>query len=104
MIVFFRRRSGRQHAQASRHAEVKDEMAIAAIDEQILAAARDGSHRAAGEGEHVARHGPAQPRLAHRHAGDHAAGEVRRKAAARDFDFGQLGHVESALVRGTKYT
>jgi hypothetical protein len=55
--------------------------------------------------EHVARHRPAQPRLAHRDAADHAPGQVWRKSASRDFDFWKFGHLwKSALVRGTKYT
>jgi hypothetical protein len=30
--------------------------------------------------------------------------ELRLEAAARHLDFGKLGHVETWLVRGTKYT
>jgi hypothetical protein len=104
MIVLLRRRAPRQHAQASRHAQMQDEMSVAAVHEQVLAAAADRSHRAPGERQDLARHRPAQPRLAHRHAADRAAGELRREAAPRHLDFGKLRHGESALVRGTKYT
>ena len=33
-----------------------------------------------------------------------APGQLRRDATARDLDFGELGHAERSLVRGTKYT
>src|SRR5437764_975867 len=77
MIVLLRRRPRGQHAKAPRHSEMQDEMADAAIDEQVLAAAVDRSHLAARKVVNVLRHRPAQPRLAHRHARDHAAGELR---------------------------
>jgi hypothetical protein len=75
-------------------------MPVAAVDQQILAAAADCPHGSAGQREHVARHRPAQARLAHRHAADHAAGELRREAAARNFDFGQFRHGEKHACAG----
>src|SRR5688572_31128034 len=68
MVVFLGRRAGRQHAQAARHAEVQDEMAVAAVDEEIFPAAANGLYGAARERKDVARYRPAQARVAHRHA------------------------------------
>src|SRR6185369_1560563 len=90
VIVFLRRGAGRQHAQAARHSEVEDQVAVAAVDEKILAAALDRAHGAAREAMHLPRHRPAQARLAHRAARDHAPGELRLESAPRDLDFGKL--------------
>jgi hypothetical protein len=83
---------------------MEDQMAVAAVEQQVLAAAPHRSDPAPGERVHFLRYRPAQPRLAHRHAGDEAPGELRGDAAARHLDFGKLGHVQRWLVRGTKYT
>ena len=47
MVVLAGRRFRRQHAQAARHAEVQDEVAVAAIDQQILAAPAHARRRCA---------------------------------------------------------
>src|SRR5687767_1173046 len=75
-------------------------MAVAAVDEEIFPAAANGLYGAARERKHVARYRPAQARVAHGHAGDDASREMRREAAARDFDFGKLGHVCNARLCG----
>ncbi len=80
-------------------------MAVAAIEQQVLARAGAPRARCARRGARTSsRHAPAQARLAHRHGGDRAAGDLRRDAAARDFDFRQFGHGTRLLVQGTKYT
>jgi tetratricopeptide (TPR) repeat protein len=97
VIVLLRGRADWQHAQASRHPKMQDQIAVAAIDQEIFAAPLDRAHRAAGEPVHILRHRPAQPRLAHRDARDHAARELRLEAAARHFDLGKLRHREGGL-------
>jgi len=92
VIVLFRRRPRRQHTQAPGHAQVQDEVAIAAVDEQVLASPLDAAHLAPREQANRVRHRPAQPRLPDFDARNHAAGEMRREAAARDFDFREFGH------------
>ena len=87
-----------------RHAEVHDDLAVAAVEQQVLAAPAHRAHRPSGERAHVLGHAPAQPGLAHLDGGDAQARKLARKAASRDFDFGQLGHGTLLLVRGTKYT
>ena len=67
-------------------------MAVAAVDEQVLAAPLHAAHLAPREQAHRVRHRPAQAPLPDCDARNHAAGEMRREAAARDFDFRQFGH------------
>ena len=83
---------GGDQAQAARHAEVQDQVAVAAIEQQVFAAPRDRAHSRPGERAHRVRNRPAQARLAHRDRGDRAADEVGRDAAAGDFDFGEFRH------------
>src|ERR1041384_4205802 len=104
VIVLLRRSAGGQHAQAPGHSQVQDQMAVAAVDEEVFAAALYRAHLAPREAVHVLRHRPAQARLAHRDARDDASCELRLESAPRDLDFGKLRHVENLLVRGTKYT
>jgi hypothetical protein len=94
MIVLLRRRAGRDHAQASRHAEMENQVPVAAVDEQVLAASSHAAHRASGERKHRLRHRPAQPGLTHFDSRDDAPRQMRREPAARDFDFGKLRHSE----------
>src|SRR5436190_11473643 len=101
--MLFRGCFRRQHSQAPRHAQVQDEMSIAEIDEEILAASLHAAHGASSEPTHGCGHRPAQSRLTHGDSRHHAASEMRREAASRHFDFRKLG-MSGLLVRGTKYT
>ncbi len=88
VIVFLRRCARREHAQASGHAQMQYQMAVAAIDQQIFAAPFHRAYRAPGKLAHSLRHRPAQPRLAYFDGRNNPAGKLRRKAAARHFNFG----------------
>src|SRR3990172_4283922 len=50
MVVFSGNRARGDEAQASRHAQVQDQVAVAAIEQQALAAPYDRAHFASGEG------------------------------------------------------
>jgi len=66
---------------------VHDQVAVATIDEQILAAPEDRSDGAPGEPAHRGRHRPAQARLADLDPRDDATANVRQKSSPRDLDF-----------------
>src|SRR6185436_7958018 len=104
VIVLARRRARRDEPQAARHAEMKNEVSIAAIDQQIFAAPANRAHLASRERTYRAWNRPAQPRLAHCHGRNDLTDDMRCEPATGDLDFGQFRHRQGLLVRGTKYT
>ena len=98
VVVRAQRDVGREHAQRPGHAEVHDHGARLGVQQQVLRAALDRRDALAAQvGGERFRHGPAQCALAHDELAHDASRHVRRDAAARGFDFGQLGH---AVQRG----
>ena len=87
--MFFERRAVIDQPQAPRHAEVNDERARAAVDQQVFRAALE---RADGEAfdasRQRARNGRAHAPLAHDGALDAHAFHGGKQAAAGGFDFG----------------
>ena len=84
---------GRQIAQAARHAEMHEQRAGVRAEQQVLAAPLEPiDARTFQRARQALRNGPPKPRLANLDAGNRAANHVRRKPAARGFDFGQLRH------------
>jgi hypothetical protein len=72
---------------------VHEQRAGLGLEQQVLGAAREaGDALAFEQARELLGYGPAQSRLAHLDTRDRAAHDVRREAAARGFDFGQLRH------------
>ncbi len=96
VIVFLRCRLGRYQPQAARHAQMDQQMAAAEIQQQVLAAPRDGAQTLADEGGAL-RMGQriTQRRHAKVGAGETAVEQRRRDAAPGDFDFRQFRHGEN---------
>src|SRR5712692_5412282 len=93
MIVLAWGRLRVDHAQAPRHAQMHDERAAVALEQQILATPRQPFYQPADdEAREVPRHAPAQIGVAHGDARDGLAEHERLDAAACDLDFGQLRH------------
>ena len=95
--VVVARRRGRRIAvddHAARHAEVNEHhRAVVEMHQDVFGASRDLGDAAAGQalGETLGQ-GDAQLLGALFDGGETTADEVRRKAAAHGFDFGQFGH------------
>jgi hypothetical protein len=111
MVMLAGLRAWGDQAQAARHPQVQDQMAAAAVQQQILASTADRPHLAACKRPYRLRHAPAQAWLAHRNRGDRLTYYVRGNTPARDFDFREFRHGSQSdatgadyLVRGTKYT
>jgi tetratricopeptide (TPR) repeat protein len=104
VIMLLRRGDGTDEPQAARHAQVNQQGAVAKIKQQIFAASRDALQNLVGEQlvkppwQRVA-----QRRGARNHLRDAASNNVRRDAAAGNFDFGQFGHAlgVAALITST---
>ena len=89
MIVPCRRCAVPHHPQPARHAEVQDQRAGAAIDQQVLAAPREAPNGSAGEELRQApRHRLAHPPVANHGGPDALADQQRLQPAPRGFDFG----------------
>src|SRR5262245_32754003 len=88
VVVLPRRGARRDEAQASRHAQVQDQVAVAAVEQKIFSAPLDRVHSAPGEAPDDRRHAPAQARLAHRDWTDSATDQPGLEAASGDLDFG----------------
>lgn len=98
MVVLSCRRTGRDQAQAARHAEVEDQpaapLAAGKIEQQVLAAPHDGFQRQAREAlRQSGRNFRAQAGRAHHRAKCRLAGQMGEQAQAADFDFGEFGHL-----------
>src|SRR5437879_3249878 len=106
MIVLARGRPRVDHAQAPRHAQMQDERAAVALEQQILATPHQPFYDPPDdEACEVPRHAPAQIGVAHGDAGDGLAEHERLDAAAGDLDFRQLWHNgTNCLVGPRKYT
>ncbi len=93
MIVLAGERSRVDHTQAPRHAQVHDERAGVALEQQILSTPHQTFHpltdQDAGE---FARYALTQIGIAHSDARNRLAEHERLDAAAGDLDFGQLWH------------
>jgi hypothetical protein len=77
------------------------QLAVAEIEQQILATPRDVAERAPDNTfRQIRRHRVAQRRIAHDHIGDPPAPQFVQQAAARDFDFRQLGHGNDEIGKG----
>src|SRR6267154_2777205 len=93
VIVIAGERFRVDRAQASRHAQVHDERAGVALEQQILSAPLQAPHPLADEdARELARHALAQIGIAHYDARDRFAEHERLDAAAGDLDFRQLWH------------
>ena len=67
---------------------MQDQVAAAAVDQEVFPAPLDRNDRAARERADLSRHSPAQARLAHLDTGDRSPAQVGLDAQARDLDFG----------------
>src|SRR6267154_6137823 len=93
VIVIAGKRFRVDRAQASRHAQVHDERAGVALEQQILSAPLQPLHPLADEdAREPARNALAQIGIAHHDARDRFAEHERLDAAAGDLDFRQLWH------------
>src|SRR5215470_14345993 len=98
MIVGSRRLGGRNDPQAARHAEMEDQGSLAAIEEEVLRAARDGANPFAAQDRiEIARHGPAQGAMAHDHPGNLPPAQMRLQPEPGDFYFRKLWHAPLEL-------
>ena len=66
---------------------MEDEVAVAAIDQQVLAAPTHRSHGAARKAMDILRYRPAQARLVHGYRRYDAADEARRETSTGHFHF-----------------
>ncbi len=98
VVVLLRRRARRaigEQAQAAGHAQVNEQVAGTKIKQQIFGAAGNVDERLADKlGTGVARQGVTQHGRVKVGAGQTAANQGRRNAAAGDFYFGQFRHME----------
>jgi len=93
MIVRSRGSLRLDDAQAPRHAQVHDERASFAFEQQIFSTPHDPSYEPADdEAGDIPLHAPAQVGVAHGDAGDGLAQNERFDAAAGDLNFGKLWH------------
>ena len=94
VVVDSRRAVLGHDGEAPGHAEVHEQVAFVAIEEQVLAAPADREHFLAAQARgEVARDRPAQVRVAHDDIADPAAHHVGHEAAARRLDFGEFRHI-----------
>src|ERR1017187_742437 len=92
VVMFGRRFGGGCQAQASRHAEVDKQMALAESEQQVLAAPPDVRERLAADmADQVGGQGIAQTLGPSRDAG-HPSAQQYRETAPGHFHFGQLRH------------
>src|SRR6266851_9194803 len=99
MIVLERKGPRVDQPQAPRHAQVHDERAGVALEQQILSAPLQALHPPSDEdARELARHALAQIGIAHYDARDRLAEHERLDAAAGDLDFGQLWHAELNIL------
>src|SRR5262245_14265041 len=82
---------------------MQDQVALAEIDQQVLASPRYGAHGASCKRADSFGHAPPQSRFAYCDGRDSAADEMS-DAASRDLYFREFGHATLLLVRGIKYT
>jgi hypothetical protein len=89
MIMFLRWMIRRENAQMTGHAQMDDQRAMRKVNQEIFAPSARRYDTLARE-QLVETYGkrPAQTTATLNHAGDRAALEERRDAAAGDFDFG----------------
>jgi hypothetical protein len=102
MIVRTGRLGGRYHAQAARHAQMHDERAAIAFDDQVLATPTDVAHPLAPQrSRQISLDGPAQPAVPYRGTGQDLSGEERLDAAPRDLYLGKFWHAPQSPAGGT---
>src|SRR5262245_8388383 len=93
VIVGSRPLGRRNDPQAAGHAEMQDQGSLAAVEQEVFRAARDGANpHAAQDYVEITRHGPPQEAMAHDHPGDLPSAQMRLEAEAGDFYFRKLWH------------
>ncbi len=81
-----------KNPQASRHPQVQDQMPVAAIHQNVLAAPFDRADCAPRQRVDLGRHRPAQARFAHLDTEDGLTSQIGRNPPKGDLYFGEFGH------------
>ncbi len=85
--------AGRHYGEAARHAQVREQMAGTAVEQEVLAAATDAAHECSAQARgKVAGHGPAKARLSHHDVADATTHDAGDETQAGRLDFRKFRH------------